>query len=97
MRAFNFKDTYKRFIHKRCFAPSRMADTSREMQTPQRLFELRLHAPASRNSTKAPKNGPNPRISSNFSDFFNVKSLANPHKIRFIQNVDLIGALYKRR
>ena len=54
MRAFNFKDTYKRFIHKRCFAPSRMSDTSREIQTPQRLFELRLHAPASRNSTESP-------------------------------------------
>ena len=25
MRAFNFKDTYKRFIHKRCFAPSRLS------------------------------------------------------------------------
>lgn len=33
MRAFYFKDTYKRFIHKRCFAPSRMADTSKEKQT----------------------------------------------------------------
>lgn len=27
MREFYFKDTYKRFIHKRCFAPNRMADT----------------------------------------------------------------------
>ena len=39
------------------------------------------------------KNGPNRKI----LYFFSVKPLANPHKIRFIQKVDLIGALYKRR
>ena len=43
------------------------------------------------------KNGQNVKNPSNFSDFFSVKPLANPHKIRFIQKVDLIGALYKRR
>ncbi len=32
-----------------------------------------------------------------FSDFFNVKPLANPHKLRYIQEVGLIGALYEPR
>jgi hypothetical protein len=31
-----------------------------------------------------------------FSDFFSVKTLANPHKLRYIQEVGLIGALYER-
>ena len=140
MRAFNFKDTYKRFIHKRCFAPSRLScsktpssfrsnipcnrlqggtiTTHSRWQTtswnPTAPSSIRLHTNytwlkrkgwtrSSWRSTAisaAPglrKNGPNRRILSNFSDFFKVNSLANPHKIKFIQKVDLIGALYKRR
>jgi hypothetical protein len=31
-----------------------------------------------------------------FSDFFSVKTLANPHKLRYIQEVGLIGALYEQ-
>ena len=37
-----------------------------------------------------------PEIHLFFSDFFSVKPLANPHKIRYIQKVCLIGALYER-
>ncbi|WP_367279418.1 CRISPR-associated endonuclease Cas2 [Fibrobacter sp.] len=48
-------------------------------------------------STKPPKNGQNVKNPSNFSDFFSVKPLANPHKIRYIQRVHLIGALYEPR
>ena len=36
-----------------------------------------------------------PEIHPFFSDFFSVKTLANPHKIRYIQKVGLIGALYE--
>ena len=43
------------------------------------------------------KNGQNVKNPSNFSDFFSVKPLANPHKIRYIQRVHLIGALYEPR
>jgi hypothetical protein len=32
-----------------------------------------------------------------FSVFFSVKTLANPHKLRYIQEVGFIGALYKLR
>lgn len=32
-----------------------------------------------------------------FSDFFTRETLANPHKIRYIQKVGLIGALYEPR
>ena len=32
-----------------------------------------------------------------FSDFFSVKTLANPHKIRYIQKAGLIGDLYELR
>ncbi len=31
-----------------------------------------------------------------FSDFFSVKMLANPYKIKYIQKAGLIGALYDR-
>ena len=41
-------------------------------------------------------NRQNPRNPSFFSDFFSVKTLANPYKIRYILKVGLIGALYDR-
>ena len=31
-----------------------------------------------------------------FSVFFSVKTLANPHKLRYIQEVGFIGALYEQ-
>ena len=34
--------------------------------------------------------------SKKFIHFFSVKMLANPHKLRYIQEVGLIGALYER-
>ncbi len=41
------------------------------------------------------KNGPKVKNLSNSSDFFSVKTLAKPHKIRYIQKAGLIGALYE--
>ncbi|MBR3850511.1 MAG: hypothetical protein IKJ76_00450 [Fibrobacter sp.] len=37
-----------------------------------------------------------PEIHPFFSDFFSVKTLANLHKIRYIQKAGLIEALYER-
>ena len=41
-------------------------------------------------------NRQNPRNPSFFLIFFSVKTLANPYKIRYIQKVGFIGALYER-
>ena len=35
------------------------------------------------------------KILSNFSNFFNANSLANPHKIRYFDKGHLIGALFE--
>ena len=43
------------------------------------------------------KIGPKYKNLFNFSDFSSVQPLANPHKIRYIQKVHLIGALYEPR
>jgi hypothetical protein len=41
-------------------------------------------------------NQQNPRNPSIYSNLFSVKPLANPHKLKYIQEVGLIGALYEQ-